>query len=327
MNADNTKTLIGVHPGLCPSFARIDRLKPAPPCTRRSLMPLLQHYQEAVGGAAGVAGAGNRHTYVAVAAHVDAAIRTEHQGAADIGAGGAEVSAKETTGKAGLSGRDGSDEDIDAAAPSVKCAHGVEIGGKAVAGEVDIAGAVRFDVIGDFALGAAEVSGVDQEVRRIVGIDDGDKHVGVADGVALRGIGSGREIVGEGEAGEDDVVVGVEGDLADLVVIGAAEIGGVDQGSFNGFGHVHHADDDVDAGDVGVLHFAVVGSFQREIGGSGGDAEVDHAVGTEKEFTLDGKIIRLKITPGIEQGKRLRLKHQGSNGVSGGEKGDLRSEE
>jgi|CZKP01.1.fsa_nt_gi curved DNA-binding protein len=45
--------------------------------------------------------------------------------------------------------------------------------------------------------------------------------------------------------------------------------------------------------------------------------------GTEKEFTLDGKIIRLKITPGIEQGKRLRLKHQGSNGVSGGEKGDL----
>jgi len=45
--------------------------------------------------------------------------------------------------------------------------------------------------------------------------------------------------------------------------------------------------------------------------------------GTEKEFLLDGKKIRLKITPGIEQGKRLRLKHQGSAGVSGGEKGDL----
>jgi curved DNA-binding protein len=45
--------------------------------------------------------------------------------------------------------------------------------------------------------------------------------------------------------------------------------------------------------------------------------------GTEKEFTLDGKKIRLKITPGIEQGKRLRLKHQGANGAAGGEKGDL----
>lgn len=45
--------------------------------------------------------------------------------------------------------------------------------------------------------------------------------------------------------------------------------------------------------------------------------------GTEKEFTLDGKKIRIKITPGIEHGKKLRLKHQGSNGIAGGEKGDL----
>ena len=45
--------------------------------------------------------------------------------------------------------------------------------------------------------------------------------------------------------------------------------------------------------------------------------------GTVKEFTLDGKKIRIKITPGTEQGKRLRLKNQGSEGVSGGEKGDL----
>ena len=45
--------------------------------------------------------------------------------------------------------------------------------------------------------------------------------------------------------------------------------------------------------------------------------------GAEKEFILDGKKIRIKITPGIEQGKKLRLKHQGSDGVSGGEKGDL----
>jgi curved DNA-binding protein len=45
--------------------------------------------------------------------------------------------------------------------------------------------------------------------------------------------------------------------------------------------------------------------------------------GTEKEFIVDGKKIRIKITPGIEQGKKLRLKQQGSDGVSGGEKGDL----
>jgi curved DNA-binding protein len=45
--------------------------------------------------------------------------------------------------------------------------------------------------------------------------------------------------------------------------------------------------------------------------------------GTEKEFTLDGKKIRIKITPGIEHGKKLRLKQQGSEGISGGEKGDL----
>jgi curved DNA-binding protein len=45
--------------------------------------------------------------------------------------------------------------------------------------------------------------------------------------------------------------------------------------------------------------------------------------GAEKEFTLNGKKIKFKITPGIEHGKRLRLKHQGAEGVSGGEKGDL----
>jgi curved DNA-binding protein len=45
--------------------------------------------------------------------------------------------------------------------------------------------------------------------------------------------------------------------------------------------------------------------------------------GTEKEFILDGKKIRIKITPGIEQGKKLRLKNQGSTGSAGGEKGDL----
>src|ERR1019366_7099190 len=108
-------------------------------------------------GQAGAAGRTdvNRHTDVAVASHVDAAIRTEHQGAADIRAGGAEVGAVEAAGAARLSGRDGCDEDIDAAAPSIGSAHGEEVGGHGVAGEVEIAGAVGFDVVGDFALGAA----------------------------------------------------------------------------------------------------------------------------------------------------------------------------
>lgn len=45
--------------------------------------------------------------------------------------------------------------------------------------------------------------------------------------------------------------------------------------------------------------------------------------GTEKEFTVDGKKIKIKINPGIEHGKKLRLKNQGSDGYNGGEKGDL----
>jgi curved DNA-binding protein len=45
--------------------------------------------------------------------------------------------------------------------------------------------------------------------------------------------------------------------------------------------------------------------------------------GAVKEFILNGKKIRIKISPGTEQSKRLRLKNQGSEGVSGGEKGDL----
>jgi curved DNA-binding protein len=45
--------------------------------------------------------------------------------------------------------------------------------------------------------------------------------------------------------------------------------------------------------------------------------------GAEKQFSLDGKKIKLKISKGIEEGKKLRLKNQGGEGISGGEKGDL----
>jgi curved DNA-binding protein len=45
--------------------------------------------------------------------------------------------------------------------------------------------------------------------------------------------------------------------------------------------------------------------------------------GTEREISVNGKKIKVKITPGIEEGKKLRLKSQGAEGTNGGEKGDL----
>ncbi len=45
--------------------------------------------------------------------------------------------------------------------------------------------------------------------------------------------------------------------------------------------------------------------------------------GAEKEFAIDGRKLKVKIIPGIEHGKKLRLKNQGGEGVAGGEKGDL----
>jgi curved DNA-binding protein len=45
--------------------------------------------------------------------------------------------------------------------------------------------------------------------------------------------------------------------------------------------------------------------------------------GTVKQFTIDGRTLKVKITPGIEEGKKLRLKSQGGVRKPGGEKGDL----
>jgi curved DNA-binding protein len=45
--------------------------------------------------------------------------------------------------------------------------------------------------------------------------------------------------------------------------------------------------------------------------------------GTTKEVSVDGKRIRVKIEPGTEEGKKLRLKNQGGLSTSGGESGDL----
>ena len=45
--------------------------------------------------------------------------------------------------------------------------------------------------------------------------------------------------------------------------------------------------------------------------------------GVEKQFVVNGRTLRVKITPGIEEGKKLRLRNQGGEGRAGGEKGDL----
>jgi len=45
--------------------------------------------------------------------------------------------------------------------------------------------------------------------------------------------------------------------------------------------------------------------------------------GGERQLKVDGKKIKVKITPGIQEGKRLRLKGMGAQGKSGGERGDL----
>jgi curved DNA-binding protein len=45
--------------------------------------------------------------------------------------------------------------------------------------------------------------------------------------------------------------------------------------------------------------------------------------GTEREISIDGKKIKVKITSGIEEGKKLRIKNQGAEGLHGLEKGDL----
>lgn len=45
--------------------------------------------------------------------------------------------------------------------------------------------------------------------------------------------------------------------------------------------------------------------------------------GGERQLKVDGKKIRIKIAPGIQEGKKLRLKAMGAHGKSGGERGDL----
>lgn len=45
--------------------------------------------------------------------------------------------------------------------------------------------------------------------------------------------------------------------------------------------------------------------------------------GADKEISVDGKKLRVKITPGVDDEKKLRLSKLGAEGLNGGERGDL----
>lgn len=45
--------------------------------------------------------------------------------------------------------------------------------------------------------------------------------------------------------------------------------------------------------------------------------------GTERQFSIDGRNIKIKVEAGMEDGKKLRLKNQGAPAPGSGEKGDL----
>ena len=45
--------------------------------------------------------------------------------------------------------------------------------------------------------------------------------------------------------------------------------------------------------------------------------------GVQKQFTVNGKTVKVKIEPGTHNGRKLRLRGMGAQGRSGGEKGDL----
>ena len=63
---------------------------------------------------------------------------------------------------------------------------------------------------------------------------------------------------------------------------------------------------------------------------SGADLEADLPIsleeahsGTDKQFSINGRTLKVKITPGTEEGRKLRLRNQGGEGANGGAKGDL----
>jgi curved DNA-binding protein len=76
--------------------------------------------------------------------------------------------------------------------------------------------------------------------------------------------------------------------------------------------------------------FGRSGSTERQQGRRGQDFEatlyiplIEAYNGTTKEISVSGKRVRVKISPGTKDGKKLRLKGLGNEGMNGGEKGDL----
>ncbi len=70
--------------------------------------------------------------------------------------------------------------------------------------------------------------------------------------------------------------------------------------------------------------------FRRTAASKGQDYEANLNIslaeafkGTDSQFKIDGKTLRVKIAPGTREGTKLRLKNQGAPGMRGGERGDL----
>ena len=45
--------------------------------------------------------------------------------------------------------------------------------------------------------------------------------------------------------------------------------------------------------------------------------------GSERQISVDGKKLKIKLKPGIKNGAKLRVRNQGAQGINGGERGDL----
>ena len=104
-----------------------------------------------------------------------------------------------------------------------------EIGGGGSARHISIAAAIDRDTNRIIHTASAEVGDVNQSVRALRGINLG--HVNVLRAVE-RGLvyaGDGRKIGGCGRSGQVDVAGAVDGDLAEMLIAGATEVGRVGQ--------------------------------------------------------------------------------------------------
>src|SRR5262249_45560569 len=132
-----------------------------------------------------------------------------------------------------------------------------EIGGGGSAGDVGVAGGVHGNAVGGVEATAAQVGGVNQATARRTQLRD--KGIVTAPLKPMEGMGGG-EIGGKGIAGDVGVPGAVHRDTLAEVVVGAAQVRGIDPGASRG----------VQLGYKGVVGAAAKGTL-----GGAGRREVD----------------------------------------------------